>query len=266
MIPLNRKQFPSARADISQALDEAAHRYASKDGPIVDLKARVYPYIDGIAVNLDGAELKLPAPPRPKIQGETSSAFESAALTVSGKRISVRGLPFDLRLDAHDLVFHKAEDENGDAVLIIHSLHDGTLSISAAQLDLEKAIERIVKQEGRGVTIDQVRLAMRARGHRSLAIDVQVYARKLFLKTRIDISTQIAIDDDFAIRVSNSKCKGEGAIGSIACTTLEPIFKKLEEKSFSLKSLPLGEIHIRDIRLTVADTVELTADFGSKLT
>jgi hypothetical protein len=31
----------------------------------------------------------------------------------------------------------------------------------------------------------------------------------------------------------------------------------------SLKSLPLGEIQLRDIRIAIADTVELTVDFGT---
>ena len=32
---------------------------------------------------------------------------------------------------------------------------------------------------------------------------------------------------------------------------------------FPLMSLPLGEVQLRDVRITVADTVEITADFGS---
>jgi hypothetical protein len=36
------------------------------------------------------------------------------------------------------------------------------------------------------------------------------------------------------------------------------------EKSFPLKSLPLiGELQLRDIHVAVADTVDLTVDFGS---
>jgi hypothetical protein len=264
MIPLGRKQFPSSKADLAQALDEALHRYASKDGQIVDVHARVFPYLDEIAINLDGAQLNLPPPQPPKLAGKRTPAFEAAVTTVSARQISVRGLPFNLRLSARDLVFHKAQDEKGDAAIVVHAVRDGTLSISAAQLDLEKAIEQIAREEGRGLTIEQVRLAMRARGQRSLAIEVQVQAKKLFLRAKIDISGQLDIDDEFTIKISSLKCKSDGGIGAIACSTLEPMFRKLEEKSFSLKSLPLGEVHVRDIRLAVADTIELTADFGSK--
>ena len=35
------------------------------------------------------------------------------------------------------------------------------------------------------------------------------------------------------------------------------------KKSFPLKSIPLGEIQLRDVHVAVADTVEITMDFGS---
>jgi hypothetical protein len=263
MIPLARKTFPSSKADLAQALDEALRRYASKEGPIVEVHARVFPYIDEVAINFDGAQLQLPPPQPPKLTGETTPAFEAAVVSLSARQISIRGLPFNLQFGARDVVFHKAQDENENAVIVVHNVRDGTLTISAAQLDLERAIEQIAKEEGCGLTIEQVRLSVRARGQRSLALELQVQAKKLFLRVRIDISTQIDIDDNFTIKISNSKCKGEGSIGSIACSTLEPMFRKLEAKSFSLKSLPLGDVHVRDIRLAVADTIELTADFGS---
>jgi len=263
MIPLYRKQFPSAKADLAQALDESAHRFVPKDGQIVDLRSRVFPYVDEIAVNLDGAQFNSMPPAPPKPQGETLPALEAAALTVSARAISIRDVPLNVRVVAHDLNFHKGQDENGDAMLIVHEVRDGTLSISATQLDLEKAIDKIAREEGRGLTIDQVRLAMRARGPRSIAIDVHVQVRKLLFRARIDVSGQIDIDENFVIKAANLKCKSDGGIGSIACTALEPIFRKVEQKSFSLSALPLGNIQMRDIRVTVADTVEITADFGT---
>jgi len=47
------------------------------------------------------------------------------------------------------------------------------------------------------------------------------------------------------------------------CSALDPILGRLNNKRFSFASVLLGEIQFRDVRLAVADTVELTADFGS---
>jgi len=263
MIRLNRKQFPSSKADLAQALDEAAHRLVPKDGQIVEVRSRVFPYIDEIAVNLDGTKLNSAPPPPPKLKGETTKAFEAGALTVSARQILIHGVPLNVRVETHDLELHKGQDENEEAILVINGLRDGTLSISATQLDLENAIEKLAREQAHGLTMDQVRLSMRARGPRSIAIDVRIQARKLFLRARIDISGQIDIDGDFAIQASNLRCKSDGAIGAVACAALEPVFRQIENKSFSLNSLPLGNIRVRDVRVTVADTVEITADFGS---
>ena len=120
MISLGRKDFPSPRDDLAQALDAALHRFVKKTGPIVDLRSRVFPLVDEIRINLDRAKFDSPPPPSAKVEGETALAFETAVVTVSGRNISVRGIPLDLRMEMRDVVFHKGADANGDAVMLIH--------------------------------------------------------------------------------------------------------------------------------------------------
>ena len=263
MIPLGQKNFPSSKDELAQALDAALRRFVKKTGPVVDVRSRVFPYLDEIAINLDGAQFVLPAPSLPV--SDTKPAFEAGLVTLSGRNVSVQGVPMDLRMEARDMLFDKGEDANGEAVLLPHQSRDGQLVISAAQLNLEEAIEQIAQREGHrhGVTIEQVRLAMRARGPRSLAADVHVLARKFLLRARIDISSQLDIDQEFVAKISQLKCRSDGALGSLACNALEPFFSRITGKAFPLNSLALGELQLRDIHLAVADTVELTIDFGS---
>ena len=265
MIPLQRKKFPDSKADLAEALNAAFRPYVKKEGAIVSVSARVFPYLDGIEINLDGATLDSAPPPPPKPVGETKPACEAALLTISARKVRIEGAPVDLQLEARDIVFHEGHDANGDVLLLVHGLRTGNVLVSAAQLDMEKAIAEIAQREAKkqGITIDQTRVAIRARGPRSISADVSITARKLLFRTRLDISGQLQIDDDFSVKLSNLKCRGEGALGSIACGVLEPHLRKLDGRSFSLMSLPLGEIQLRDVRITVADTVELTADFGS---
>jgi hypothetical protein len=265
MISLGRKDFPSPRDDLAQALDAALHRFVQKTGRIVDLRSRVFPLVDEVRVNLDGAKFDSPPPPMAKIEGETTPAFETAAVTVSGRNISVRGVPFDLRMEMRDVIFHKGVDANGNAVLVLHQARDGQLVISAAQLNLEETIGRIGGERARlyGVDLERIRLAMRARSRRSLAADIQIWAKKFFARAKIDIYAQLDITDEFVVKISQLKCKGDGKLGSFACAALQPLFARVTEKSFPLKSIPLGQIHLRDIHGAVADTVELTIDFGS---
>jgi hypothetical protein len=265
MISLGRKDFPSPRGELAEALDNALHRFVEKPGQIVNLRSRVFPLVDEMRINLDGAMVDSSPPPLAKAEGETSLAFEASLVTINGRKISAGGVPLDLRTEIHDVVFNKGFDANGDAVLILRRAHEGQLVLSASQLQIEEAFVRIVGAKARlyGVDLEQVRLAMRARGRRSLAADIQVWAKKFFARAKIDIYAQLDITNEFVVKVSQLKCKGDGKLGSFACTTLQPAFERLLEKSFSLQSIPLGEVQLRDVHVAVADTVDITVDFGA---
>ena len=265
MISLHRTQFPNSKAELAEAMDEALRRYLQKTGPIVTIHARDFPYLDEIDINLDGAELHESLPSFAKLVGETKHACEAAAVTVSGRHISLRGAPLNLQLSARDLVFDQGRDDQGQALLLVKNIRTGHFVLSAAQMDLEKVIREVAVREAakQGIVIEETRLSLRARGPRSLAADVRLRAKKFLFRTDIDISGQINIDDQFNACVSHLKCRAEGTIGSIACGALQPHLQRLEGQNFPLMSLPLSEIKLRDVRITVADTIEITADFGS---
>ena len=168
-------------------------------------------------------------------------------------------------MEMRDVVFHKGADANGDAVMLIHRAREGQLALSAGQLELEEAIVRIAGAKARlyGVDLEQVRLAMRARSRRSLAADIKIQAKKFFARANIDIYAQLDISNEFVAKVSELRCKGDGKLGSFACAALAPFFEKLKSNTFPLKSLPLDGLQIHDVHIAVADTVELTVDFGS---
>ncbi|MEY2546354.1 MAG: hypothetical protein QOG48_1471 [Verrucomicrobiota bacterium] len=264
MIPLARKKFPDSKSDLAEALDSALRRFVKKDGDIVSVSARVFPYLDEIAINLDNAKLDSPPPPPPKPSGETKPACEAAQLSVSARKMQIEGAPLNLQLKARDIVFHEGRDANGDVVMLVHNLRSGHVHVSAAQLDLEKAIGEVAQREARkqGITIEQTRVTFRARGPRSLSADVSFAARKFLFRAKIDISGQMQIDEGFRAKLLNLKCRGDGTLGSLACGILEPHLRKLEGRSFSLMSLPLGDIRLSDVRIAVADSVEITADFS----
>jgi hypothetical protein len=104
---------------------------------------------------------------------------------------------------------------------------------------------------------------LRARGARSVSADIRLQARKFLLRANIDISAQLDVDENFVAKISALSCKGDGAIGSLACGALDPHLRRLNGQSFSLMSLPFGELQLRDVRIAVADTIEVTADFGT---
>lgn len=264
MILLDRKKFPDSKGDLADALNDAFRRFVKKDGEIVKVSARVFPYLDEIAINLDNARLSSPPPP-PKIIGQSKSACEAGVLNVSARNIDLEGAPVNLKLEARDLVFHEGRDGDDNVVIVVQHLRAGHVHVSAAQLDLEKAIGQVAQREARkhGINIEQTRVQFRARGPRSLSADISFTAKKLLFRAKIDISGQMLIDDEFRATLTNLKCRGEGTLGNLACGILEPHLRKLEGHTLSLMQLPLGDIQLHDVRIVVADTVEITADFGS---
>jgi hypothetical protein len=265
MIPLAGNKLPSSREELARAIEDALRRYVTKTGPIVEVRSRVFPYLDEVAINLDGARFDQPPALPTALLGEKKPAFEAAVVKLSAQNIAVRGIQANLQIEAHDVVLQRADDANGQTVLLPQKVRDGHVTISAAQLNLEDAIARFIEREAeaQGIVIEQVRLAVRERGPRSLAAEVRIQARKLFLRAKIDISARLDIDDVFVARLSQLQCRSSGVIGTRACSMLQPHLERFEGQAFSLKSLPLGNSELHDLRLAVTDTVEITVDFGT---
>jgi hypothetical protein len=52
-------------------------------------------------------------------------------------------------------------------------------------------------------------------------------------------------------------------MATVACGILKPYLQKIDGREFPLTSLPLGEIRLRDVRLTLDDKLSVRAEFGS---
>ncbi|HET9417803.1 MAG TPA: hypothetical protein VFO30_00545, partial [Chthoniobacterales bacterium] len=171
MFPLQRRSLPASKDELANAVEEGLRRFVHKTGPIVDVRSRVFPYIDEIVINLDGAKIDALPPRSQGIAGGTKPAFEVAAVNLTARNIGVRGVPLNLQFEARGVCLDQAFDARGEIVLLPRRIDDGEISFSAAQLDVEEAIARILATEARaqGITIEQVRLALRERGPRSIA-------------------------------------------------------------------------------------------------
>jgi hypothetical protein len=265
VIPLRRTEVPSSKDELAQAIDQEVRRYVHKTGPIVDVRSRVFPYIDVIGINLDGGRLDSVTADRPTLRGEGKPAFEVAIVNINARNLGVRGTRISLRFEARDLFLHQAPDAKGEIVLFPHKIRDGTICISAAQLDLEATITKIIAHEAQayGITIEQVRLTLRQRGPLSVGAEVRIEARKFFVRAKIDIYGQIDVDEHFVAKISQLRCEGVGAIASRACGALDPYLQRYNGQSFPLNALPLGETRVRDLRIAVTDDIEINVGFGS---
>lgn len=265
MFPLFTDRMPSNAADLQRALNATIERlFAGVTNP-VSVRDKNYPQLAALEVELNGAELRPNALRPPTISGATKPALEVAELNLSANEVSIGPAALNLQIHARDVQLHEAHDAKKEIVLVLQSAADGRIAISASKSDLEDALGALARDQAgkQGITVDQVELALNSRGDRGVDAEVRLRAKKMFFTTTVRIGAKLDLDDELNARLSGLSCKGEGAIGAVACGVLQPHIEKLDGRAFSLMALPLGEVRLRDVRIVTGDQTKITAEFGA---
>ncbi len=265
MFPLYTKSFPSTATELARLLNESLNRLISGPSEPVSIRAEAYPDIAELRISLDGAKVRRDPPGPPVLRSSTTPAVTLAALHICGSGVTAGPAMLDLELRARDVRLSQARDAKDELVLVLQSAAEGNVEISAEKDGIERAIAEVAKAEAskHGVTIDQVQLAVRSRGSRGVDGEVRLRARKLFFTTIIRIAAKLDLDEQLNASVSEVRCTGDGAIGSLACGFLAPHLQKVNGRSFSLMALPLGDVRLRDIRLSADERLRVEAQFGA---
>jgi hypothetical protein len=265
MFPLNTSNFPINAADLTQRLNESLRDLFQLPNDPVTVREVSYPHLASLVVSLDGAQLRGQPPPVPSPAGASGPALTIDSFTARGSQVSVGPAAIDFALEAKDVHLNRATDSRGNIVLMLHSAAEGRIEVSALPADLEALIAEVAKTEAakHGVAIDGVQLTLHSNSPRSLAADVRLRAKKLFLSTSLRITAQVDLDEELNAKISGLACTGEGAMGGIACGILKPHLEKMDGRQFSLMSLPLGDVRLRDVRIAAGDKLSITAEFAS---
>jgi hypothetical protein len=265
MFPLKTTTLPTNTVDLTRHLNDTLRDLFHLPNDPVTIREVSYPHLASLTVALDGAELRPQRPRVPSVGGEPTPALTVDSFTAKGSQISVGPGVVDFALEARQLELHGAKDADGNVVLVLHNAAEGRIEISALTADLEAVIGETAKTEaGRhGVAIDSVQLSLRSMSPRSLAAEVRLRAKKLFVSTALRITGQLDLDEELSARISGLDCTGEGAIAGIACGVLKPHLEKINGRQFSLMSLPLGEVRLRDVQIAAGAKLSVTAAFGS---
>jgi len=201
----------------------------------------------------------------PSVAANLVPALTIDLFRAEGSGMSVGPAAIDFLLEAQKLDLHRAPDAEGNIVLVPHKAGNGRIEVSVSPSDIETLIAEVAKSEAgkHGVTIDGVQLTLRSNSPRSLAAEVRLRAKKLFLSASIRITGRVNLDEALVARISGLDCTGDGALASIACGVLKQHLQKIDGREFPLLSLPLGEIRLRDVRIATGDKLAVTAEFGA---
>jgi len=224
MLLLKTTTFPSSAAELACLLNESFRQLFLVDADPVTIRDKSYPHLKELSIALDGASLR-DNPPRPSsVQGAVKPAVTVDRLEINASALTLSPAVIDVSLSARAIQFVQARNADEEIVLSIVSAADGRIEIAASPSALEALVTRVAQSEAskHGVTIDSVQLKLRAKTSRSLAAEVRLRARKLFLNASIRISGQLDLDDELIATISGLDCNGEGTIATLACGILRP--------------------------------------------
>jgi hypothetical protein len=265
MFPLNTTTLPSSSTELAARINGSLRSVFTLPSDPVDIRDLSYPHLAAIDVSLDGAKLPGRPPAIPSLATDAVPALTVDSFNAGGRRISVGPAAVDFALTATGVALFQAKDRNGNVVLLLHNAAQGSVEASVAKSDLEALIAEVAKMEAgkHGVGIDNVQLFLRSQSPRSLAAEVRLRAKKLFVSASLRITAQLDLDAELNARLSGLDCVGDGAIASVACGVLKPQLEKLNGRVFPLMSLPLGQVRLRDVRVAVGESLSVKAEFGT---
>ena len=267
MFPLQTDSLPPNADSLRSALENSLRQVVRLSGrEMVAVDDRNYPELNALRLSLDRATL-VDRPPLPRValpEAAAEPALSVLDFEISGRPLIVHGASIDLSCRARVVEIGQARNKEGQIVLLLRKAAEGRLEVGLTLADLEALVLTGAKAAAaeHGVSVEDVRIELRAETDRALELVVHVRAKKLFLSATVRISGRTEIDEQFNARLIGLECAGDGTLGTLACGFIAPHLQRFDGRAFSLLALPLGEVKLRDIRIASGDQLKITAKFG----
>jgi hypothetical protein len=266
MFLLPRDQLPQTPEELAQAIEDGVRTFASRPQKMVVVRGSDASTLDSIAVDLSGATIDHHHRPPPLHREGASPAMLVRHIYIAGEPIKLLGSDFTFQFEASNIEVYQKRQSDEKILLILHRAQDGNVRFEISRAAVETMIMNAADKlaEKQGVVIDNAQLELTQHGPRAVDGKLTVSAHKFIFHPVLTLAGTLAVSEDFIATVSNLKCHGEGPIASLACAAINPAFSRIEQRSFPLSALPLGEIQLRDLALEAAhDKLVVRARFGS---
>jgi hypothetical protein len=202
----------------------------------------------------------------PQSAGDRQPGITVGHLDVTGRPVYYEQGKAELELNASGLCFDFAHDAKGSALLVLTDAKDGHVHVKIGKDDLRAMLLAAASAaaKSQGVTVQDLDVNVDATGDRSIATVVRVKAKKMFMTGVVTVRGKAAVDDNLVATLSDLACTGEGAVGGIAAGFLQSKLQSYNGKKFPLMTFSLGDVALRDLKISTRDAVELSAEFGRK--
>ena len=266
MFLLPRNQIPQTPEELAQAIEDGMRIFASRPQRMVAVCGGDTSALDSIAIDLSGATIDHHHRPPPLDRAGGSPAMLARHIYIAGEPIKLLGSDFSFQFEASNAEVYQKLQHDGKLLLILHRAQDGNVRFEISRAAVETMIMSAASKlaEKQGVVVDNAQLELTQHGPRAVDGKLTVSAHKFIFHHVLTLAGTLAVSEEFVATISNLKCHSEGPVASLACAAINPAFSRIEQRTFSLSALPLGEIQLRDLALDAAhDTLVVRARFGS---
>jgi len=267
VFPLAGKAFPTSGDELAKSIQEALGTVLSfaKKSAGVTVQSPKFPVVKQLKVDLDGATVNAgEPPPTPAPSGKRQPGIQVGQLEVSGHPINYEASKVDLELSAKDVSFEFAKDKKGNPLLVLSEAGEGSVDVNVTKANLQalaKAVASAAAKE-QGVTIQDVEVDLQQQGKRSLTANARVKAKKMLVSGVIHVKGALEVDDELKATVSDLSCTGEGMIGTMVSSFVQPKLKAYNGKQIPLMTFSLGDVALRDLKIDAKNGLHVTARFG----
>jgi hypothetical protein len=267
MFPLAGKTFPTSGDELGSAIQAALEEVLTfpKKGNAVKVAEADFPAVKSLKIDLSNATVNADnPPPAPKPKGKRSTGITVAQLDVTGHPIFYEKSKADLELKAKGLTFDFAHDAKGNALLVLTDAKDGHVQVKISKDDLRAMLLAAASTaaKAQGVTIQDLEVNLEADGDRALSADVRVKAKKMMMSGVVHVRGKAEVDDNLVATLSGLSCTGEGMIGGMAAGFLQGKLKSFDGKKIPLMTFSLGDVTLRDLKVSTKPQIQLSASFG----
>lgn len=268
MFYLGGSNFPATRETLAAAVTEGLRELLvlPSGREVVRIEGGNFPAFDRVTVDLTAARSDADRlPPELRGAGQRRDGVFAARLEVAGHPLYLHQAAVDLSVSAADARFDYDRDSAGRPLLMLQQARDGRVTIQIKKQDLDSLVLVAAREAAsrQGVQVVDTQTTLTQFDARSVAVDVRVKVKKMFISTTVTLRGKLRVDDTLNARVFDLACTGEGMLGELASGILRPHIQMINGQTFPLTALSLGEVRLHDLAMQVGDSVKVTAAFGS---
>jgi hypothetical protein len=262
MLPLQGSSFPTTAEQLRTALDSGVRQLGLAPREIL-IEEEAFPRLRLLKVDLSGSSVAS-RPPAVKPTTARGGELHADVFELLAKPITIGPAPIHLSLSATNAVFREFAAENADALLALRS-GEGRLELEIGHEDLRQLLLFVGREAARerGADVTDLQLSLHATSPRALEFQSEVTAKFGFIKTTLTLTGRATLDDALQLRLSDLDLKGSGMAAGLATGFIRPQLEKFQREPISLSALPLGDLRLRDVRLSTAKSqLRVEAEFG----